>query len=502
MSALRLPRIESYFSRCASVAVSVRSLTATMSMSSNGSAARMMLRPIRPNPLIPTLMAMLSDSSRLPRDAGPKGILSRSPRKPGLHQGNRVSNGIRSDGRRAPTRFLAGPGFPVSSSSCTCSTRWPSWSRPSLLSPWFLYQAIVYRKYVGSLRRADGPAARQLQPRRRRVHLDPRRVGGRGAVGPRPHRRAARTVPETDALPVDHDPHRRADRADPPSGRRRRLLPSRSTSRSSSTARCGLVRPRLFIMMETEIWPNLLRACRRQGVKTMLVNGRISARSYPRYRLARRFFRVGARRHRSLLHAERRVGPAHHRHRRRSGARGGHRQPEVRLARIAGRGRPAGAPAASCATSACRPRGPSSSRPARSRGRRRRCSRRSPPCAVGTRRRCSSWRRASPNGSRRPRRWREPKGYRVVRRTDLARRRRAARRRRGARHHRRTGASVSGRDRRVRRRQPGRPGRPQHSRAGRPRQADRVRAPHAELRRDCRRRSSAQQAGDSGAGPT
>jgi 3-deoxy-D-manno-octulosonic-acid transferase len=44
-------------------------------------------------------------------------------------------------------------------------------------------------------------------------------------------------------------------------------------------------------MMETEIWPNLLRACRRLGVKTVLVNGRISSRSYPRYRLARPFFR-------------------------------------------------------------------------------------------------------------------------------------------------------------------------------------------------------------------
>jgi len=52
-----------------------------------------------------------------------------------------------------------------------------------------------------------------------------------------------------------------------------------------------LVRPRLFIMMETEIWPNLLRACRKGGVKTMLANGRISSRSYPRYRLARGFFR-------------------------------------------------------------------------------------------------------------------------------------------------------------------------------------------------------------------
>ena len=52
-----------------------------------------------------------------------------------------------------------------------------------------------------------------------------------------------------------------------------------------------LVKPRLFIMMETEIWPNLLRACQRAGVKTALVNGRISNRSYPRYRLVRPMFR-------------------------------------------------------------------------------------------------------------------------------------------------------------------------------------------------------------------
>jgi 3-deoxy-D-manno-octulosonic-acid transferase len=52
-----------------------------------------------------------------------------------------------------------------------------------------------------------------------------------------------------------------------------------------------LVRPRLFIMMETELWPNLLRACRAAGVKTLLVNGRISARSFPRYKLAKPLFR-------------------------------------------------------------------------------------------------------------------------------------------------------------------------------------------------------------------
>lgn len=53
----------------------------------------------------------------------------------------------------------------------------------------------------------------------------------------------------------------------------------------------ALVRPKLFVMMETEIWPNLLRECQRRGVKTVLVNGRISHRSYPRYRLVRPLFR-------------------------------------------------------------------------------------------------------------------------------------------------------------------------------------------------------------------
>jgi 3-deoxy-D-manno-octulosonic-acid transferase len=52
-----------------------------------------------------------------------------------------------------------------------------------------------------------------------------------------------------------------------------------------------LVKPKLFIMMETEIWPNVLRLCREQGIKTVLINGRISSRSYPRYRLVRPFIR-------------------------------------------------------------------------------------------------------------------------------------------------------------------------------------------------------------------
>ena len=58
ISFFRLPRIESYLSRWASVAGLVKSLTATKSISGLPRAARKTLRPMRPKPLIPTLTAM------------------------------------------------------------------------------------------------------------------------------------------------------------------------------------------------------------------------------------------------------------------------------------------------------------------------------------------------------------------------------------------------------------------------------------------------------------
>ena len=41
-------------------------------------------------------------------------------------------------------------------------------------------------------------------------------------------------------------------------------------------------RPRACILMETEVWPNLIRACTRQGVPTVLANARLSERSLKR----------------------------------------------------------------------------------------------------------------------------------------------------------------------------------------------------------------------------
>jgi 3-deoxy-D-manno-octulosonic-acid transferase len=44
------------------------------------------------------------------------------------------------------------------------------------------------------------------------------------------------------------------------------------------------IRPRLVIIMETEIWPNFLRAARQQDVPVIFVSARISERSFSRFR--------------------------------------------------------------------------------------------------------------------------------------------------------------------------------------------------------------------------
>ncbi|HAV44508.1 lipid IV(A) 3-deoxy-D-manno-octulosonic acid transferase [Halomonas aquamarina] len=47
------------------------------------------------------------------------------------------------------------------------------------------------------------------------------------------------------------------------------------------------VRPALAILFETELWPNLLYACRRQAVPVAVVNGRLSPRAFSRYQRLR-----------------------------------------------------------------------------------------------------------------------------------------------------------------------------------------------------------------------
>jgi 3-deoxy-D-manno-octulosonic-acid transferase len=51
------------------------------------------------------------------------------------------------------------------------------------------------------------------------------------------------------------------------------------------------VDPEMVIIAETEIWPNFLRACRSRGTRVVMINGRISDKSFARYHLVRRWLR-------------------------------------------------------------------------------------------------------------------------------------------------------------------------------------------------------------------
>jgi 3-deoxy-D-manno-octulosonic-acid transferase len=49
------------------------------------------------------------------------------------------------------------------------------------------------------------------------------------------------------------------------------------------------LRPELVVMAETEFWPNFLRLAKASGARVAVVNGRISDRSFPRYRAVRKW---------------------------------------------------------------------------------------------------------------------------------------------------------------------------------------------------------------------
>jgi len=153
-------------------------------------------------------------------------------------------------------------------------------------SPYFLYQALRYQKYAPSFRQrflvspgesgvattesvwvhavsvGEVLAARVLIPRLRKCYPGLRVVVSTTTItGQQIARTALEGVDEVFYCPIDLS--------------------------FSVTRAVNRFRPRLFIMMESEIWPNLLYACRRNGTKIVLVNGRISLNSYKRYLLVR-----------------------------------------------------------------------------------------------------------------------------------------------------------------------------------------------------------------------
>src|SRR6187401_2546196 len=159
-----------------------------------------------------------------------------------------------------------------------------------VVSPYFLFQAIRHKKYISSLRQRRGhlpvslnvdgeesiwihavsvgealtarALAADLKERypRLRLYLSTTTIAGQHVA-----RRSLQHVDAVFYFPFDWA-----------------FIVKRTLN---------IVRPRVFVMMETEIWPNLLRTCRARGVRTVLINGRISSRSYPRYKLIRPFFR-------------------------------------------------------------------------------------------------------------------------------------------------------------------------------------------------------------------
>ena len=53
----------------------------------------------------------------------------------------------------------------------------------------------------------------------------------------------------------------------------------------------GALRPRMVVLMESELWPRLMTECRRGGIALAVVNARVSDRSFPRYMKLRALWR-------------------------------------------------------------------------------------------------------------------------------------------------------------------------------------------------------------------
>ena len=55
----------------------------------------------------------------------------------------------------------------------------------------------------------------------------------------------------------------------------------------SVAAAAAKIRPQVYASLETELWPNMFACLKKRGCELLLLNGRISQRSFPRYQKAR-----------------------------------------------------------------------------------------------------------------------------------------------------------------------------------------------------------------------
>ena len=157
-----------------------------------------------------------------------------------------------------------------------------------LFSPYFLFQALAHRKYIDGLRERLGfipPLNRQPV-----IWLHCVSVGETQAARPLVERlrhewpqhalvvstvtltgqKLARDLFRTQAARVFYFPF---------------------DWRWSVRRVLRAINPAVVLVMETELWPNFLRECRTRKVPVAVVNGRISRKSFARYRRVRFFLR-------------------------------------------------------------------------------------------------------------------------------------------------------------------------------------------------------------------
>lgn len=159
----------------------------------------------------------------------------------------------------------------------------------ALLSPYFFLRGLRQKKYLRNLRARLGRVPEELrQPAPGAIWLHAVSVGEALAVAPLlkelrarcPGRKllvstTTRTGQEVAAKRLDAD------------GTFYFPLDFAFACRRTLVA----IRPALVVIAETEIWPNFLRQARRQGARLVIVNGRISDRSFRGYRFWRFFLR-------------------------------------------------------------------------------------------------------------------------------------------------------------------------------------------------------------------
>jgi 3-deoxy-D-manno-octulosonic-acid transferase len=163
-------------------------------------------------------------------------------------------------------------------------------------APWWLWQMVTTRKYREGLGERLGRVPVRILSEQRLDAADARPVIWLHAVSVGEVLAVSRLIAELDAVVPEY-----------------RVVISTTTRTGQALARerfgmnrvfyCPLdlpwavkaylsaLKPAILVLAETEFWPNLLSGCYRRKIPVVVVNARISDRSWPRYRRLRRLWR-------------------------------------------------------------------------------------------------------------------------------------------------------------------------------------------------------------------